>query len=196
MSFTESSAQFAPHGESAAEASIVQQNEQPNIERRHPIIANIPWTNNVNRVHSEVDLSTCSSSGYQIVDNVDNTTVEISMQKNLAYSGLVLANVHVQESSMPPCIEPTSEQDISSSESSSEDYHVFIDSVRQQTQHCDSVGLLFKTSALNHGAALSTSVVHSDTVHQDTPEVLGSEQQAEDQSTCAIEAQHGDCDKE
>ena len=26
--------------------------------------------------------------------------------------------------------------------------------------------------------------------------MLGSEQQAEDQSTCAIEAQHGDCDEE
>ena len=187
MSFTESSIQFAPHGESAAEASVVQQDGPPNIDRRHTIIANIPWTN-MNRVHSEVDLS-----GYQIVDDVNNATAGISMQKNLAYSGLVLANTHVQESSMPPCIELTSEQDISSSESSSEDDFVFIDNVKLQTQHCDNVGLIFRTGALNRGAALNTSVVHSDTIHQDTPEVLGSEKQTED---CAIEVQHDDCDGE
>ena len=193
MSFTESSIQFAPHGVSAAEANIFQQDEQPNIDRRHTIIENMPWTN-VNKVHSEVD-----QSGYQIMDNVDSATVGISMQKNRAYSGLVLANAHVQEFSMPPRIELTSEQDISSSESSSEDDHVFIDSMRWQNQHRDDVGLLFRAGELNHGAAL-TSVVHSDAVHQDQsrdiPEVLGSEQQAEDQSTCAIDAQHDDCDEE
>ena len=147
----------------------------------------------MSRVHSEDDLS-----GYQILDDVDNAAVGIPMQKNLAYSGLVLENTHAQEqeSSTSPCIQLTSsEQDISSSESSSEDYHVFIDSVRQQAQQCDNVGLFFRTGSLNHSAALS-SVVHSDTMHQDTPEALGSEQQADEQPTCAVELQHGDSDKQ
>ena len=194
MSFLESSIQFAPPGESAAEASTVcQDDQQPNAgARRHTIIANIPssqWTN-VNRVHSEDDLS-----GYQVLDDIDNAAVEIPMQKNLAYSGLVLANTHAQETSMSPCIQLTSsEQDISSSESSSEDYHVSIDSVRQQVQQRDNVGLFFRTGSLNHSAALT----YSDTMHQDTPGVLvlGSEQQTEEQSIHTAESQHGDSDEQ
>ena len=146
----------------------------------------------MNRVHSEVDLS-----GYQILDDADNTAVKIQMQKNQAYSGLVLENTHVQEqeSSTSPCIQLTSsEQDISSSESSSEDYRVFIDSVRQQAQQCDNVGLFFRTGSLNHSAALT----YSDTMHQDTPGVLilGSEQQTEEQSIHTAEPQHGDSDEQ
>lgn len=190
-SFTESSTQFAPHSGSTADASIVQQDEQLNTERRHTIIANVPLTN-VNRVNSEANLSTCSSSGYCIVDDA----VGILMHTNLAYTHTGLALVHtncVQESSTVACTEliQTSEQGISSSESSSEDDHEFIEHVRRQSQHCDRVSLPLRTDVLNHGATL-TSAVHSDTTHRDTSD---SGRQAEDQS-CAIEVQHGDCDED